>query len=230
LANDLAAAYHAAQPHIVVDVEPMGNAAAATLAVRDGHSDLALSTAPPAQEESAGLRVQAIAQDGLALVVHRDNPLAGLDFGQAAAIFHGDIADWSRLGGPTGPIEVYARESGAGPRTVLEQIVLDGRALSPMALVVPGEQELLDAVAGNPRAVGLVPVSWLDERVKPLTLNGASPEAARQTSSGYPLLLPIYLLSARSPSADVVEFQRFVRGREGQAALTEHFAPAADAP
>ena len=34
LANDLAAAYHAAQPHISVDVEPMGNALAATKAIR----------------------------------------------------------------------------------------------------------------------------------------------------------------------------------------------------
>ena len=45
LANDLAASYHAAQPHISVDVEPVGNALAATEAVRTGRADLALSRA-----------------------------------------------------------------------------------------------------------------------------------------------------------------------------------------
>ena len=131
LANDLAAAYHAAQPHISVDVEPMGNALAATEAVRKGHADLALSTVPPDPDSPMALRTETIAQDAIALIVHLENPLTGLDLSQAAAIFHGDLRDWSQLGGEPNAIQVLTREPEAGPRIVLEQAVLDDQLSRP---------------------------------------------------------------------------------------------------
>ena len=50
----------------------------------------------------------------------------------------------------------------AGPRLALEQAVLDDQTLTPMAIVVPGDQEILDFVANDRTAIGLVPASWLD--------------------------------------------------------------------
>ena len=179
LANDLAAAYHAAQPHISVDVEPMGNALAATEAVRQGHADLALSTVRPDPVNSIALRTEAIAQDAVALIVHIENPLTRMDLSQAAAIFHGDLRDWSQLGGEPNAIQVLTREPAAGPRIALEQAVLDDQTLTPMAIVVPGEQELLDLVANDRTAIGLVPASWLDGSIKALRLNGLSPNVKR---------------------------------------------------
>ena len=230
LANDLAAAYHAAQPHISVDVEPMGNALAATEAVRKGHADLALSTVRPDPDNPIALRTQAIAQDSIALIVHRENPLTGLDLTQAAAIFHGDLRDWSQLGGEPNVIQVLTREPEAGPRTALEQAVLDDQTLTPMAIVVPGEQEILDFVANDRTAIGLVPASWLDESVKALRLNGLSPDVKTRQPAIYPVLLPIFLLSSDMPTEDVVEFQRFVQSREGQRVIGKHLTPTTDNP
>ena len=230
LANSLAAAYHAAQPHISVDVEPMGNALAATEAVRKGHADLALSTARPDPDNPIALHTQAIAQDAIALVVHRENPLTGLDLAQAAAIFHGDLRDWSQLGGEPGVIQVVTREPGAGPRTAFEQTVLDGQTLTPMAIVVPGEQELLDFVANDRTAIGLVPANWLDGSVKALRLNGLSPDVKARQPAVYPVLLPVFLLSSDMPTEDVVDFRRFVQSKEGQRAIGKQLTPAIDTP
>ena len=230
LANDLAAAYNTAQPHISVDVEPMGNALAATEAVRKGHTDLALSTVRPDPDNPMALRTEAIAQDAIALVVHLENPLTDLDLSQAAAIFHGDLRDWSQLGGEPSAIQVLTREPESGPRTALEQAVLAGQTLTPMAIVVPGEQEILDFVANDRTAIGLVPASWLDGSAKALRLNGLSPDIKTRQPAIYSVLLPIFLLSSDMPTEDVVEFRRFVQSREGQRVISKHLTPATDAP
>ena len=230
LADDLAAAYHAAQPHILIHIEPMGNALAAAQAVREGHADMALSTVLPNADDPIALRTQAIAQDAMAVAVHPDNPLAGIDLAQASAIFHGDLRNWSQLGGESSAIQVLAREPASGPRKVLEQAVLDGQTLTPMAIILPGEREFLDFIANDRTAIGLIPTSWLDGRVKALKLNGIEPKASARQPAAYPVTLPVFLLSSDLPAADVVEFQRFVQGRDGQRVIARRLAPTTNTP
>ena len=108
--------------------------------------------------------------------------------------------------------------------------MLDGQTLTPMAIVVPGEQEILDFVAKDRTAIGLVPASWLDGSVKALKLNGLSPDVKTRQPGSYPILLPIFLLSSDMPTEDVVEFRRFVQSREGQRVIGKHLTPATDNP
>jgi len=112
----------------------------------------------------------------------------------------------------------------------LEQAVLDGQTLTPMAIVLPGEQDLLDFVANDRTAIGLVPASWLDGSVKALRLNGLSPDARTRQPGIYPVLLSIFLLSSDKPTEGVVEFRRFVQSREGQRVISKHLTPATDNP
>lgn len=80
------------------------------------------------------------------------------------------------------------------------------------------------------RAIGLVPSSWLNENVKALSLNGLSSDIKSRQSGLYPALLPIYLLSSDKPNEDVVEFRRFVQGREGQRVIGKHLRPVTEIP
>jgi phosphate transport system substrate-binding protein len=224
LAHQLATAYHEAFPHRIVDVEPMGNGQAASQAVLDGPWDLALSTvlADPAHTEALVWRP--IAQDALALIVHNDNPVDSIDLAQAAELFHGDTREWSQLGAAAGAIHVVTREVLSGPRAVVDHAILDGESLTLMARVVPGEQEVLDAVSTDPMAIGFVPANWLDSRVRPLKINGSGPEDARRGESTYPLALPIFLVSSPTPSRDVLDFQRFVASQDGQRVIARTYA------
>jgi len=123
--------------------------------------------------------------------------------------------DWSQLEGESNAIQTVTREPQAGTRRALEVKVLDGQTLSPMAIVLPGEREVIDLVATDRAAIGYVPASWLDGRVKALDMNGFSPQAGKNQAGAYPIMLPIYLLSPDIPTADIVEFQRFVQSRAG---------------
>ncbi len=89
------------------------------------------------------------------------------------------------------------------------------RRFTPTALVYPGNRELRDAVAAEPLAIGFLPASWLDDQVKALTLEGMSYEWVALNVPGYPIVLPIYVVTDSYPGADVVAFQEFILGEAG---------------
>ena len=66
--------------------------------VKAGICDIGMaSRALNDEEASAGLNATAIAIDGIAVIVHRENPVENLTKAQVKAIFTGGITDWSAL-------------------------------------------------------------------------------------------------------------------------------------
>ena len=78
--------------------------------LKSGESDIAAASRPAKEKEiallagMADLRDKAsehvIAIDGLAILVHSDNPISALDKKTLARIFAGEITNWKMLGGP----------------------------------------------------------------------------------------------------------------------------------
>ena len=67
---------------------------------------------------------QVIGLDGLAIIVHPDNPLGELSTEQLAAVFSGQINRWEQLGGHRGAIRLYARDSHSGTWETFRDLVL----------------------------------------------------------------------------------------------------------
>ena len=88
-----------------------------------GQADLAASSRPISDPERVRLAPlgdltsfaaeHVIAIDGVAVIVHPDNPLRQLTTQQLAQVFSGEIDDWRVLGG-RGPIHVLARDDRSG--------------------------------------------------------------------------------------------------------------------
>ena len=69
-------------------------------AVKDGTCDIGLSSRYLKDSEKAeGLKETILAIDGIAIIVHTDNNIADLTVEQIAAIFKGEITNWSEAGG-----------------------------------------------------------------------------------------------------------------------------------
>ena len=66
-----------------------------------------------------------IALDGLAIVVNKDNPVQALTLDQIAEIFSGQITNWERVGGPSAPISLYARDAKSGTFDTFKNLVLE---------------------------------------------------------------------------------------------------------
>jgi len=65
-----------------------------------------------------------IAYDGLAIVVHPDNPVRKLPRWQVALMFSGDITNWKDVGGEDLTVHVITREEGSGTREAFAKLVM----------------------------------------------------------------------------------------------------------
>jgi phosphate transport system substrate-binding protein len=228
LADDLARAYHGAFPHITVDVLPQANEAAAAQTVLAGRADAALVAGPaPAP---AGLAASHLATDALAIVVHPDRPLDNLTSEQILEIFSGRLRTWDELGAGDGAIQTVTREPGAGPRLALIEAFLGARPLTPTAIVLPDDRQILARVAGDSQAIAALPAGWLDTQVHALAIDGRGPEWVARQWPGYPAQLPIHLLTPDAPAAEVAALRAFVLGPPGQRMISQRYAPASNQP
>lgn len=230
LARELANAYHAAFPHISVDLLPLANEAAALQAVLDGRADAALAAAPSVVPD--GLAAEHIASDALAIVVHPDQPVGDLSGEQAQAVFSGRLRTWNQLRSDAGPdaIQVVTREQEAGPRRVLVDAVLGTRPMTPTAIVLPDDSQIRAHVGNDRDAIAVLPAGWLNQQVKTLTLDGRGPDWVAHQWPGYPLELPLFLLTSTSAAPDVIALRDYVLSSAGQQVVRQRYAPTSTQP
>ena len=92
-------------------------------AVQEGRCDIGLSSRElKAEEKEAGLSGTVLAYDGIAIIVHPENPVADLSVETIAKIYTGEITNWSVVGGNDAEIVLIGREAGSGTRDGFESI------------------------------------------------------------------------------------------------------------
>jgi phosphate transport system substrate-binding protein len=144
-----------------------------------------------------------------AVIVNPANQVGAMSREQLREVLAGSIKDWGFLGGPSGPIDVYA--SNAAPESAAAAAIAAGA--SPVARRLAGDQAVTDAVLGDARGVGVVELPFAGRaRVVPVADTGAaavSPtDHAAVLADEYPFSYRLYLYT--SPKADSVFAQRFV--------------------
>ncbi len=103
----------------------------------------------PACENVIGL-------DGIAVLVHKNNPVISLTKQQLADIFTGRINDWSQIGGQAGPIYLYAPDEKSGTLDTFKSAILGSRPLSFRASRFEDSVRLSEAVAADTNGIGFV--------------------------------------------------------------------------
>ena len=92
-------------------------------AVQEGRCDIGLSSRNLKDEETAsGLTATVLAYDGIAVIVHPDNPVADLDVETIAKLYTGEITNWKDAGGSDAAVVLIGREAGSGTRDGFESI------------------------------------------------------------------------------------------------------------
>ena len=141
-------------------------------AASNGSADIGLSSRTLKDEEkSSGLVGTTVALDGVAVIVNSANKVADLTVEQIAKIFTGEITDWSQLGGAAGTISCIGREAGSGTRDGFESITGTKDACK-MDQELTSTGAVIEAVAGNPNAIGYASLSALKDTVKAVTVGG----------------------------------------------------------
>ena len=141
-------------------------------AASNGSADIGLSSRTLKDEEVAsGLVGTTVALDGIAVIVNPANGVEDLTVEQIAKIFTGEITDWSELGGTAGTISCIGREAGSGTRDGFESITGTKDACK-MDQELTSTGAVIEAVAGNPNAIGYASLSALKDTVKAVTVGG----------------------------------------------------------
>ncbi len=189
-----------------------------------------LKTEELALAEKKGFKPREItvALDGLAVVVHPDNPLSGLTLNQLAAIFSGAVKNWKEVGGSDLPIVLLSREVNSGTHVYFKEHVLRGNnkdsqvEFAATALMLPSSQAIADEVAQNPGAIGYFGMGYISNRDKALAIAldadsaYVQPTIENVVSKAYPISRPLLMVTRGEPQGLVDRFLEFVLSEAGQ--------------
>ena len=191
---------------VTVTYDPTGSGAGIKAAA-SGAADIGLSSRALKDEEKAeGLTETVVALDGIAVIVNADSAVSDLSVEQIAAIFTGEITDWSEVGGEAGAISCVGREAGSGTRDGFESITgtTDACRLDQELTSTGG---VIEAVAGNANAIGYASLSAVEgkDSIKAVTVGGVACTEATVLDGSYAIQRPFVLVTksgaALSPAA-----------------------------
>ena len=125
-----------------------------------------------------------IAIDGLAIILHPQNPLNQLDTEQLAQIFSGEISTWEELGGVGGAIHLYARDDQSGTYDTFKELVLSrrGKTLVSAAKRFESSEQLSDAVSQDPQGIGFIGLPYVRQAKAVAIVDGESQPCCRSTA------------------------------------------------
>ena len=157
-----------------------------------------------------------IAIDGIAVVVHPDNPVDDLSLEDIKKIYTGEISNWQELGGPDSQIVVISRDSSSGTFEVFEEKVLGGEKVAATALLQTSNGGVINVVAATKGAIGYVGLGYLSPALKAVKVDGVSPNNETVISGQFPIARPLFVFTNGWPEGLTADFINFILSAEGQ--------------
>ena len=190
----LSESYMAANKDVTVNYNPTGSGAGIT-AVQEGTCDIGLSSrALKDEEKAAGLKETVLAYDGIAIIVHPDNPVSDLSIEQIAKLYTGEITNWKDVGGSDAEVVLIGREAASGTRDGFESITgTKDKCQYRQELTSTGD--VITAVSQNPDAIGYASLAAIKDSVKALSVDGVTPSETTVKDGSYPVQRPFVLVT-----------------------------------
>ena len=216
-AEILAEEFALRHPEIEVDIQGGGSSAGIT-AAESGAADIGMSSRHLTEKEQSFWSVE-IAKDGLAIIVHPDNPIEQLTLDQVRDIYAGTAVSWGSLGGPEAKIHVITREEGSGTRSAFEELVMGKAMITPKAIVQDSNGAVRQLVSGDAHSVGFISLGLVDRSVKAIRLNGVAASQENVAGGSYSLYRPFLFVTAGEPTGFVKDFIDYALSLEGRQLL-----------
>ena len=216
-----------------------------------GDVDLGMASRPVKAKEMKAhpdLQVHQIGIDGIALIVHKSNPLEALTADQVQALFTGQVKNWSELGGADAPIELISadnshgtyeaftkhfglegEQSGAAGKYTLKFRAKgsDGPFSDAVVKAVDGNKATFAAMATRKQGLGYISIGVAARIIakgaplKMVSLDGVAPTTEKVASGAYPLQRPLNLLSKGAPNENAQKFLDFMLSPAGQTLIED---------
>ena len=203
----------------------------------EGNVDLFFGARPSADqlayaaEQGVELEITPIGREAFVFFVEEDEPVDGLTPDQLRAIYHGDVTDWSQVGGRAGEIAAFQRPAGSGSQTMMEYFMGEVSLKEPQTYETVGSMEgVIRHVAQYANQRGALGYSFRyfiqglsqEKGVKLLAVDGVTPDLAHIEDGSYPLTVPLCLVTRKdAPNPNVGKMIDFFLSPDGQTLVRE---------
>ncbi len=215
LAAEMGRRFEEVHPRVRIDVQTGGSSRGIADA-RSGTADIGMASRA-LKDGEGDLLAFPIAGDGVALIVHADNPVVSLTDEEVVAIYTGRIETWKGVGGLERPITVVHKADGRATQEVfLDYFDLQPSQVQP-DVVIGDNQQGIKTVQGNPDAIAYVSIGTADferRRGTPIKLLAAGEIAATTENVArglFPIARPLNLVTRDQPTGLAAAFLDFAR-------------------
>ena len=163
-----------------------------------------------------------VALDCIVAIVHPSNSVNDLTLDQLKKIYMGEITNWKDVGGEDAPIAVVGRDSSSGTYGTWQEMVVEKEdkekksRVTARAQVTASSGAMLTTVAENKLAIGYDGIGYINDSIKPLTIQGIAAEIATAKNASYPLSRELYMYTDGEPKDDVKAFIDYMCSADGQ--------------
>ncbi len=207
-----------------------------TTNVANASRELKESELKDASQRGITPKVFEVALDGIAVIVHPDNPIGTLTVKQLSDIFTGKIKNWKEVGGKDSPITLYGRENSSGTYEFFREHILgkDDKGVqkdyASNTQVLQGTAALGEAVARDIKGIGYGGVGYFAER-KDVKILGIQADKNAEVvfpakgekvnyddiwSGKYSISRYLYCLTDGKPKPEIQAFLDFIVSTDGQ--------------
>jgi phosphate transport system substrate-binding protein len=216
IAQKVAEAYMKQNPDVEISISG-GGSGNGIKAIIDGSTDIADSSRF-IKDKEVKLAVEkgrypvpfAVAYDCIVPVVHPSNPIVNITLNQLKAIYKGEIKNWKELGGSNKRIVVISRDTSSGTYEVWEKKVMKKERVFPGALLQASNGAVAQAVSKNKNAIGYIGLGYINDSVKPLTVDRIKGSEETTLNGTFPISRPLYMFTNGWPTGDALNFINFV--------------------
>ncbi len=178
-----------------------------------------------------------IAFDGVALIVHPENPVKGLSLSKLKKIFRGEIISWKKLDSlsKSDSIRIVFDNQGSGNARYIKDSLLGPDAKFPSnCFASSSNPEVIKYVSTHKNALGVIGANWISDSddslaqtfLKDVVVMGISspwspdlyyqPYQAYIAQGNYPLFREVYIVKREVGAGLGTGFAAFIAGEKGQ--------------
>ena len=179
----LSEAYMEENSAVKVTYNPTGSGSGIK-AVQAGSCDIGLASRDLKPEEATDLNGTVVAIDGIAMIVNKENPVKDLTIEQIAALYKGEITNWSEVGGADAPVVLIGREAASGTRDGFESIT-DTEDACKYNQELTSTGDVVQTVSSNPNAIGYASLASVKDTVKLVSVEGVTPSTETIQNGSY---------------------------------------------
>jgi phosphate transport system substrate-binding protein len=193
-------------------------------ALIDSTAQIGMASRPAKPEEisaakakNVALKETIVAYDGMAVIVNEANPVKTLTKRQVEQVFTGEVADWSAVGGSSGAISIYTRNTSSGTYSEFKEMAMKKRDYAPSSQKLAGNEQIAAEVGKNPNGIGYVGLAYIKAKgVKVVAIEGMLPTVESVQNKTYPYSRATFYYTNGEPVGLTKDFVDFTLSDAGQ--------------